>query len=138
VTSPRSTGRSGYVAAIVVNIGLIFVFDNLLEWNVLPFLTQDFTEVVGLIKVSLGVSIVVNVLYLVYDEPWFKSLSRIVLSAISLAVAVLMYRVFPFDFTPYGFDWTIVARTAIIVAIVGTSAAILVDLVKLARYALAR
>lgn len=135
MASARSTGRSGYVAAIIVNIALIFVVDNLLAWNLLPFLTNDFTEVAGLIKVSLGATIVVNFLYLVYDEPWFKSLTRIILGGFSLAVGVLMYRVFPFNFEPYGFNWTLTAQTLLIVAIVGTSIAILVDLVKLARRA---
>jgi hypothetical protein len=133
MASGTPIGRSGYVAAIIVNIALFFVVENLLGWNLLPFLTTDFNRIIGLIELSLIVTIVVNLIYLAYDAPRFKALGRIVISVISLAIAIRMWRVFPFDFSTMGFDWTWIVRAIIALAITGAAVAILADLVKLAR-----
>jgi uncharacterized protein (DUF486 family) len=130
----RSSGRSGaYVATIVVDIVLIYVVSNLLEWNWLPFLTSDFSKVVTLIVVSLGVAIFLNVVYLLYHRYWFKALGQTVLGLINIAVTLRLYRVFPFDFSPYPFDWATVLRVLLIMALVGAGIGIVVELARLVR-----
>lgn len=133
VEEPRpspSTRRSGYMVALVVNAAMIFVVLNLLDWGVLPFLTEDFTLLVPLIVVSLVASIVANAMYLVYDPPWFKTLCQVGISIISLVVAIRVYQVFPFDFTGYGESWTSVTRIIVVVAMVGSAISILAEVVK--------
>lgn len=133
MAATRVRDRSGYVAAIIVNVALIYLLNNLLEWNLLPFLTNDFVTVRGLIRLSLIVAIVFNAVFLAFDPPWFRSIGRIVIAGFSLAVSVLMYRTFPFDFTPYGFDWSIIVRVLIVIAIGGSAIAIVAEFVKLVR-----
>jgi hypothetical protein len=67
-----------------------------------------------------------------FDPPWFKSLTRIGLNLISLIVTIRMLQVFPFDFSGYRFDWEIVTRVVLILAIIGTAIAVVVETVKLA------
>jgi hypothetical protein len=43
-----------------------------------------------------------------------------------------MFQVFPFDFSGYQFDWEIVTRVVLILAIIGTAIAVVVETVKLA------
>jgi hypothetical protein len=134
VDKPRpspSIRRSGYLVAVVVNAAMIFVVLNLLDWGVLPFLTEDFTLLVPLIVVSLVASIVANAMYLVYDPPWFKTLCQVGISIISLVVAIRTYQVFPFDFAGYGESWTSVTRIIVVVAMVGSALSILAESVKL-------
>ena len=133
MATTRVSDRSGYVAAIIVNAALIYLLNNLLEWNVLPFLTSGFETVRGVLRISLIVAIVFNALFLAFDPPWFRSTGRVVMGGLSLVVSVVMYRTFPFDFTPYDFDWSIIARVIIVIAIAGSAVAILVELVKLKR-----
>ena len=133
MATTRVSDRSGYVAAIIVNAALIYLLNNLLEWNVLPFLTSGFETVRGVLRISLIVAIVFNALFLAFDPPWFRSTGRVVMGGLSLVVSVVMYRTFPFDFTPYDFDWSIIARVIIVIAIAGSAVAILVELVKLIR-----
>ena len=70
-------------------------------------------------------------IYLVYDAPWFKSVTQIVTSIIGLAVAIRTWQVFPFDFSAYDFNWDAVAGAVLIIAMVGISAGIIAEAVKL-------
>jgi hypothetical protein len=128
----ETPGRgAGYLVAIVVNLILLYVANNLLEWSLVPFLTDEFGQVLWFINVSLLATILVNFVYLVYDPAWFKSLCQIGLGAISLVVSIRMYQVFPFDFSAYQFNWTLTARIVMIAAIVGVALGIVVEIVKL-------
>jgi hypothetical protein len=129
-TSP-TTRRMGYVIAIAVNAGLLFVAHNILAWDILPFLTDDWEELVPIISVSLLASMLVNLIYVAYDAPWFKSLTQIFLAAIAMAVTVRTYQVFPFDFSAYDFNWTAVTRVVLVLVMVGIVIAIIVESVKL-------
>ena len=126
-----STRRSGYVVAVVVNAAMIFVVLNLLDWGVPPFLTEQFTLLVPLIVLSLVASMAANSAYLLYDPPWFKSLCQVGISVISLAVAIRMFQVFPFDFTGYGDEWTSVTRIVVVVAMAGSALSVLAESLKL-------
>lgn len=125
-TSP-SARRTGYVISITVNAGLLFVVHNILAWDILSFLTDEWEEVVPIISLSIVAGIVVNVVYLFYDEPWFKSLTQIVVLVIGLAAAIQVFRVFPFDFSAYDFNWTLVTKAVLIVGVVGSAVGIIVE-----------
>lgn len=127
--------RSGYAIAIAVNVVMLYVVNNLLAWEILPFLTDDFGRVLWLIDISLLATIMVNLVYLAYDRSWFRSLGQIGLNLISLVVAVRMYQVFPFDFSSSTFDWTQIARVVIIFTILGTAIGAIVEAPKLVRAA---
>lgn len=129
----RPMSGAGYIVAIIVNAILLIVVNNLLAWDLLPFLTGEFGQVLWLIDISLLATIVVNIVYLGYDPGWFKSVCQIGLGGISMAVAIRMYQVFPFDFTGSQFDWTWIARFVLVLAVVGTGIGIFAELVKLAQ-----
>lgn len=130
---PVATRRFGYVIAILINIALVIIANNLLDWGWLSFLTEEFSDVLWLINLSLGVGIAANVLYIVDDSLRPKALGQIVTNLISLVVSIRMLQVFPFDFSGWETDWSWALRTLLIVAIVGTSIAIITDVVKLMR-----
>ena len=121
------TRRFGYLVAVLVNVALLVVVNNLLAWDILPFLTSGFDRVVPIINVSLGATILVNLIYLPYDPRWFKSLTQIGLLGISMAATVRMYQVFPFDFSAYEFEWETVAKWLLILAMVGVAIGIVVE-----------
>jgi hypothetical protein len=58
---------------------------------------------------------------------------QIGLAAISMAVTVRMYQVFPFDFSGSEFDWAWTARFLMVLGMIGIGIGVLVELVKLAR-----
>lgn len=127
----RSTRRLGYTIAIVVNGAILFVAHNVLAWGVFDWLTDDFAEVLPIVTASLLATIAANTMFLIYDEPWFTSACEIVTTGFALAAAIATYRVFPFDFSAYAWDWDTIVRWLIVLAIIGMSIAIVVNVVKL-------
>ncbi|MGA7269746.1 MAG: hypothetical protein WB239_01620 [Acidimicrobiia bacterium] len=131
--STRSTRRVGYGVAVAVNVVMVVVVQNLLTWGWPAFLTPDFDRVVGIITVSLVASIIFNLAYLGYDPDWFRHGGQVVTGAISLAVTVRVYQVFPFDFSRWTFDPTGAVRVALVAAMVGVGIAVFVELLKMMR-----
>jgi hypothetical protein len=133
VSRPGVDKRAGYGIAIAVNVALLFLANNLLDWDLVPFLTDDFARVLWLVNISLLGAVIVNVMYLRYDRAWFKSVCQIGLGWVSMAVAIRMYQVFPFDFTAYEFNWEPLARFVIVMTTVGVGIGILVEVIALSR-----
>jgi len=122
--------RFGYLVAVAVNLVLLFVVNNLLVWGVLPWLTDDFEQVLPVLNVSLLATIVVSLVYVWFDPAWFKSLTQIGLSVISLVVTVRLFRVFPFDFSPYEFGWETITRVVLILVMLGITIGIIAESAK--------
>lgn len=130
--------RFGYGVAIAMNVVGMVVVNNLLDWDWIPFLTDEFSKLLPIVNVSFAANIAANAAYMVHDSARFKSISQLGLNAISLVAIVRTLQVFPFDFTEHSFNWSLVARIVLIVGIVGTVAGSVVELVKLSRYEPAR
>lgn len=131
-TDLRRTGRRfGYGVAIAVNVVMLFVVQNILDWGWFSFLTEEFSDVVPWISLSLGISILVNAVYLVDDRRVVKSTGQILINLVNIGVSYLILQVFPFDFSTYDFDWSIVARVVLIVAIVGSAFGAIAEVGKL-------
>jgi hypothetical protein len=109
--------------------------DHLLEWGWLPWLTDSFDDVLPLRSLSLVVTMLWNIAWIAYDAAWFKSVGNIVQSLFSIAVTIRLLQVFPFDLSAYDFNWEVVTRGVLIVALVGVSIGIVAEAAKLLRRA---
>jgi hypothetical protein len=116
---PVAARRMGYAIAAALTAGFWYVVNVQPGWQALPFLTEDTARILPLLDLSLAVSLVANVLYLAYDAPWWRSFGDVVTTSVGLAVLVLFWRVFPFEFTG-SFDWSPVVRVTLVLAIVGS------------------
>ena len=127
--------RVGYLVGIVVDAALLFVLNGQPGWQALPFLTSDTSQVIGLVNLSLAVSLAVNAVYLFYDPPWLKSLGDLITAGIGLAVAIRIWQVFPFTFQGSAAWWSTAVHVLLALAIVGSAITIVVQVVSLARRA---
>ncbi|MEZ5237473.1 MAG: hypothetical protein R2716_00395 [Microthrixaceae bacterium] len=125
--------RAGYVVAIAVNAVMLWVVHRLLDWGWPRFLTADFEELVPIISFSLVASILVNAVYVIWDRGAVRPAGDLLTAVIGVVVTVRTYQVFPFDFSTYSRDWTTLARIVVILGIVGTSIAVLVNGIRLLR-----
>jgi len=123
--------RTGYVFSIAINAALLFGINVWPGWDVLPFLTGDFSTLVGLVNASILVSIAVQVVYLFRDAKPVKQLGDIASMVLPIIIGIRMWQVFPFDFGAQTFDWELLFRIAIAAGIVGMAIAIVVNLVSL-------
>jgi hypothetical protein len=126
VTAAR---RAGYVVAVLVNAAILYAVNVWPGWQALPFLTDDVSLVLELVNASIMVNLVANMVYVAADPPWMKALGDVLTTSVGLAALLQIWRVFPFDFTGNSFDWALVLRVAVGVAIGGSAIAIVVALV---------
>jgi len=118
---PRTAARrAGYVVAVLVNAALVYVINVRPGWEDISFLTQDTSQVLWWVNVSLTVGIVANLLYLIHDVRRVQALGEIVTTAVGLVAAARVWQVFPFDFSDFAVDWSYLIRVLLIVAIVGS------------------
>jgi hypothetical protein len=125
--------RIGYLVAILINAVLLYAINVWPGWATVPFVTADLVAVLGLVNASLWVSVVANAVYLVDDRRWLKMLGNIATTAVGLVALMAMWQVFPFDLAVEPIDWVTVARTVLIISMIGSAIAIVVNLVGLVR-----
>ena len=127
----RSTRRAGYFVSMLLNAAMIVVAWNILDWGWLPFLTEDLALVVPWISLSLAATIVANLIYWTNDSPVIKSAGQVMVNFMSAYATYTMLTVFPFDFAGHAFDWELVTRIVLVIAIVGAGIGALVEGLKL-------
>lgn len=121
----------GYIAAMVVNIVIIFVLNNLLAWG-FPYLTSDFRQVLPYLNASLVVTVIFNFSYLFFTAKWFKNASEMIGCIFSFIAACFLIKIFPFDFSSIGFTgFTSLFNVALWLGAGGIVIAFIVNLVKL-------
>ncbi|MBC7292309.1 MAG: hypothetical protein H5T83_13370 [Actinotalea sp.] len=132
--SPGSAARrAGHVLGALVNVALLLAVTVLPGWDVVPFLTPAFDQVVGLLVVSLAVSAAAELTYAVIDRPAVKAIGDLVTLALSLLVTVRLLQVFPFAFGDSAVPWATIARVLLVLAVVGTVVGMVAALVTLVR-----
>jgi hypothetical protein len=123
--------RTGYLVAAAVNLVLLWLVLVWPGWEALSFLTDQFSEVVGLMSASLLVGAAANLVYVVADPPRVRAAGQLVVSALSLAVTVRLLQVFPFDFSGWSFDPSWLVRLLLWLAVLGTVVGMVTELVRL-------
>jgi len=118
--------KIGYIAIIIFNIILLYVFNNLLNWHI-SFLKESFAAVLWLINVSIISTIAFNLLYIFYDQNWFKNFLEILLNLVSLLIFYSFYKIFPFQFSGQGND---MAKIVLIIFIILVVIVIIVNIIK--------
>ncbi len=131
----QASKRVGYSIAAAVNVFMLFVVNNLQRWDVLPWLTDDFSRVLPWINVSLVAGIVTNLWYIIDNRTPVRATGEIITTLIGLVVTIRVLSVFPFDFSDYSFSWGFVVRALLVIAIIGSFIGIIVNAFKLARAA---
>lgn len=130
----RAPSRSGYLGSVVVNAVILYLVNVAPGWHILPFLSPATPQVLGLVNASLVATIVANVVYVVFDSRPLRAIGGMVTTAIGLAAVLKIWHVFPFDFTGASYDWTLVARVVLAVAIAGSIIGIVASFATLFRH----
>jgi hypothetical protein len=93
----QKLSKLGYAVAIIVNFILIYIFDNMLFWDV-PFLTSAFVLVLWAFNLSFLANITINIFYLFYDETWFRNIGELASNIFGFNVMYQLSVIYPFDF----------------------------------------
>ncbi len=121
--------RTGeYIATIIVNIILLYIFNNLLNWNI-HFVTSALNEVLWIINLSIIAAIIGNVLLLLYHPEWFRHVMKIILNIFALIAVYFLFTVFPFNFNNFILNAGL--YVLLLLGIIGLGIAIVVEFFQL-------
>ena len=93
---PSGARRFGYFISIVINFLMMYAANNLHNWNV-PYLTERFSECLWAVNLSLGVSIFIHFVFMVFNRKWFRSFMQALENVFSLISVYVFREVFPLD-----------------------------------------
>ena len=110
--------RFGYVVGAAVNALLLYLINRNPGWEAVPFLTGDTIQVLDLVNASIAVGLVANLVYVVWDPTWLRSLGELATTSIGVLAMVRFWRVWPVDL-PDPSAWAVSARIAVAAGIVG-------------------
>lgn len=119
--------RFGYALSALITAAIAWAVNVWPGWQAVPFLTEETSEVIPLVNLSLLVGVLTNLLYMVVDPPWLKALGGLLSTAISLAVATRTFTVFPFGFGDDASLWEPLTEAFLIFLIVALALALLVQ-----------
>jgi hypothetical protein len=128
-----TTRRAGYLVAAAVNVAMLYLVNVQPGWEAVPFLTDAVPRVLPLVNASIVAGLVVNLVYLAYDAASVRSLGDLTTGVVGLAALVSVWRTFPFAFSDSSFDWALLVRLVLALAIGGTVLGTVVVLASLAR-----
>jgi hypothetical protein len=131
---PLAARRVGYLLGVAVNLLLLWFLTVQPGWRWLPFLTEDFVAVVGLVIVSLLVGATLDLLYVAFDPRWLRSLGEAVTAALACAVLARMWAVFPIDLGGWS-GWEPVLRVVILLGAIGAGIGVIANLVQAVQHA---
>jgi hypothetical protein len=123
--------KVGYVVVIIIMFIFLYLVRHWENWH-LNFLTSDFSRCLFYIELSIYVTIAANVLFIFYDNRWFKHLVQAVTSVAGALSLIMIYVIFPFSLEDE--TWLKWIRIGLLVLFGLSAISIIVDLVKGLRY----
>jgi hypothetical protein len=98
--------RSGeYIGAIILNLIFLWMVNKIPGWH-LSFIKDNFMVVLWILNVNILIQIAGNMLMLVSGLPVIRYLSLIVIESASFVTQMVLFYIFPFDFTHFhGLFW---------------------------------
>ncbi|MEN6292664.1 MAG: hypothetical protein ABFD07_11695 [Methanobacterium sp.] len=121
----KNSKKSEYIGAIVVNVILLYIFNNLLYWQV-NFITNAFNEVLWVINLAIIATIIGNIMFLIFNPEWFRHIIKMILNIFAFTAIYSIYSVFPFNFSSFLIYWS--ATIALIFIMIGIAVATIIEL----------
>jgi len=130
----RERGLLAIAIAAIVSFFMLLVFNAHAAWRPLlgGVVTDAYLDVLWALNLGCLVHIVGNLVLYLARPWWLRRLMDVVFAIAGLIGAIVLYGVFPFDFARFGGGVDVLAHVALFLAVVGTSVAIFVNLVRLA------
>ncbi len=116
-----------FIVAIIANIILLYVANNLLNWNI-TFLSPSFFDVLWIVNYFLITTIIINIIFLFYHPNWFRNLLLVIIDVLGIMTVYTFFTVFPFL---VGDGIALALKILIALFIVGFFISLIVHIVKL-------
>lgn len=129
-TAKRHRGEA--IMAIFWNLILMYIFYKVPDWD-LPFINEKYNTVVWILYINVLSTIIGYILVFFFDFRWVWYLVRAILDGIGFVTMIVLYFVYPFDFSTIGgWSWLdIFIPIALIIGMIATVIGVIVNLWKL-------
>jgi len=128
---PSPARKIGYIVVVIIMFVILYLVRNYEKWN-LPFLTSDFDRCLFYIELSIYLNIAANILFIFYDNKWFKHLVQSVTDVGGALSIIMIYVIYPFSFGEE--PWSKWVRIGLLILFGFTVLSVLINLIKGFRY----
>lgn len=125
--------RVNYIFGLFFALLFLWIINNINNWG-WKFITEDWGQIIGVVKFSIYLSIVVYSAFILHDKKLFFYTGKLAMDVVSIYVSIRMYQIFPFDFEHLfgGWGWlNSVFPWILIIAVIGIIIGIIVRTGKL-------
>ena len=131
VAKSRKKHRGEAIWAIIWNIFFLWIVNKVPDWN-LAFISEQYDTILWILNLNIIIQIAGYVFILFLDFRWFWHLVRTILDAASLVTLLVLYFIYPFDFSTIdGWSWLdVVIPIAFIIGMVASGIGIIIHLVR--------
>jgi hypothetical protein len=130
-SAPSPARKIGYVVVIIIMFIILYLVRNYEKWN-LNFLTADFQRCLVYIELSIYANIGANILFILYDNKWFKHLVQVVTGIASALSIIMIYVIFPITLADE--TWLRWIKIGLLIIFGLSILGIIIDLVKGIKY----
>lgn len=129
-SASRAARTFGYLVAIAANGVIWFIVNNLLNWNV-PFVTDSLTACLWAINLSIAVTIISQIILIVYDPDWLRHLLQGVTNIFAMVSLIVFYQIFPLALPTQVLDQ--IVRWGLVIILIIMPLVTLIELVRMVR-----
>lgn len=102
---PVKSRNGEYIGTIILNLVLLWIVNHIPEWH-LGFIRDNFMVVLWILNVNIFIQIAGNALMLISGLPVIRYLSLIIIESASFVTQMVLFYIYPFDFTNFhGLFW---------------------------------
>ncbi len=97
--------RAEAIWAILLNLVFLYIVNKIPDWN-WKFIPESYGAVLWILNMNIFFQIGGNLLIVLFDFHWIRYLSKIIMEAVGFVTTLVLYYIYPFDFSGcHGFSW---------------------------------
>jgi len=97
--------RSESIWAIVFNLIFLYIVNKVPDWD-FKFIRDNYGAVLWILNVNILIQIGGSILIAVFNFPWIRYISRIIMESASFITVLVLFYIYPFDFSHVsGLSW---------------------------------
>ena len=131
VVKPRKKHRGEAIWAILWNLFFLWIVNKVPEWN-LEFISDRYDLILWILNLNIAIQIAGYVIVMFFDYRWSWHLIRTILDAASLVTLLVLYFIYPFDFSTIdAWSWLdTVVPIIFIIGMIGSALGMIIHLIK--------
>jgi len=129
---PRRKHRGEAIGSIICNLIFLYIVNKVPDWD-LPFINERYDTVLWVLNLNIFANLVGYALIFFLNFRWLWFLVRATLDAVGLLMLLVLYFLYPFDFSGIsGWSWLdTVLPILFIIGMVASGIGLVVNLFKL-------